>query len=83
MTVANPATSHTPAQTSEAKDSVGHFGRNRPQEPRGRSRSSGDGREGGCKKAEQARAEKETDFQAVNSETHARLTNKFRTRDDM
>src|SRR5882672_7419978 len=37
-------------QTSEAKDSVGHFSRNRPQEPRGRSHSSGNGREGGCKK---------------------------------
>src|SRR5882672_2212329 len=48
-------------QTSEAKDSVGHFGRNRPQEPCGRSHSSSDGCEGGCKKGQASQRAQERD----------------------
>src|SRR5882672_5186795 len=48
-------------QTLEAKDSVGHFGRNQPQEPHGRSHSSGDGREGGCKKGRASQRARERD----------------------
>src|SRR5467141_2000507 len=48
-------------KTLEAKDSVGHFGQNQPQEPRGRSRSNGDGHEGGCKKGRASQRAQERD----------------------
>src|SRR5882672_2828180 len=66
-------------QTSEAKDSVGHFGRNRPQEPRGRSHSSGDGHEGGCKKGRASQRARERDGFSGRSmvKPMPHLTNKF------
>src|SRR5882672_740468 len=66
-------------QTSEAKDSVGHFGRNRPQEPRGRSCSSSDGCEGGCKKGQASQRAQERDGFSGRSTVKPmpRSTNKF------
>src|SRR5467141_1288374 len=66
-------------KTLEAKDSVGHFDQNRPQEPRGRSHSNGDGREGGCKKGRASQRARERDGFSGRSivKPTPRSTNKF------